>query len=72
MIQPFIIKNKNTKYIKLHKKLYDRRIIEDIQRQGQGSISAILEGSTYYLVKLKNQKDSFDFLNYIIYYSRSQ
>ena len=71
-MQPFVVRTKNKEYIKLHKKLYDKRIIENIRSQEPGAISSFTEIPTYYLVKLKNKKDSFDFLNYIIYCSRSQ
>ncbi|MCF7888080.1 MAG: hypothetical protein K9L76_02250 [Candidatus Omnitrophica bacterium] len=73
MNYPFIKKDKNKSYLKLHKKIYNKSLINKMKTQIFDSILSIKSQKDYYLLEIDadNKSDYFDFLNYLIYLNRS-
>lgn len=69
----FLKKTGKKIFIKLHKELYSRDVIERVRRQEPGILGMVHSDAAYYLVemKTKQKRDYLDFLNYLIYTARA-
>lgn len=58
----------------MHKKIYDKAIIEQAEKEEPEMVRKILSKKDYYLVELdiEEKNDYFNFLNYLIYLKRAQ
>ena len=71
---PFLKINRNNIFLKLHRDLYSKEILERLQKENAEFILSIKEKNKYYFLKLNkfNLQNCFDFLNYLIYLLRSE
>ncbi|MFH1875879.1 MAG: hypothetical protein ABH865_03215 [Candidatus Omnitrophota bacterium] len=69
----FLKKTGKKIFIKLHKELYDRNVIERVKRQEPGILGVVHSDAAHYLVEMrtKQRRDYLDFLNYLIYMARA-
>ncbi len=69
---PFCKKIGKKTYIKLHKGLYGKNLIERIKKEFPQDILSLKASKNYHLLELDidGPEDYFDFCNYLIYYSR--
>jgi len=60
-------------FIKLHKDLYDKNLIEKVKEKEADSIISFKSKKSYYLLELKVNDfvDYFDFCNYLIDFRRN-
>lgn len=71
---PFIKKVKDKLLVRLNKEIYSRDLIDRAAKEETDSIMSIKQEGNYYLLELNVDgfKDYFDFLNYLIYLTRSK
>lgn len=70
---PFVKKIKNKLFIRLHKDLYSKNLIEKVRKKEADSIISFKSQRNYYLLELQvdDFEDYFDFLNYLIDFCRN-
>lgn len=69
MAHHFIEKQKGKSYLKLHKKIYSKSLIDKIKEEASDFILSVVPKKNYYFLEINadRQSDYFDFLNYLIY-----
>ena len=70
---PFETKIGKKKFVKLHKELYSRNLINKIKKEIPDSIISLKSQKDYHLLELEidGTEDYFDFCNCLIYFDRS-
>jgi hypothetical protein len=70
---PFIKRLKNKIFVKLHKRLYRKELIEKIKKETSEAIKCIESDKDYYLLELEVDEpvEYFEFLNYLIYLNKN-
>jgi len=65
---PFIKKINNKVFVKLHKDLYDKNLIQKVREKEADSIISFKPQKKYYLLELRvdDFEDYFNFCNYLI------
>ena len=70
---PFEQKIGTKKFVKLHRELYSKNLINRIKKEIPDSIVSVKSNKKYHLLELKidDSGDYFDFCNCLIYFNQS-
>lgn len=65
---PFLQKYENSSFVKLHRKLYKKELLDQIKERMPDFVRRVMLRGNYYLVELraKEEIEYFVFLNYLI------
>ena len=73
-MQPYIVKSENKTFLKLHKDIYKKQVLNKLRKEDPETITDIRLEADYYLLELQldDPEDYFSFLNYLIYSNQTR